>query len=299
GSRRRRHWTPARSSRSSPPPSWRRRSSTRSRPGPPARPTRTCGTAGRATGLPATPSAGGPPRAVKKASRPPRSGAPPRHAAPPPAVPGREPDVPERGGAHRPRGARAAAQPGLPGRAARPEHGSHADDPADRRHVRRPDRGPWGTHARGHPGIKLTAGMTIRAPDLLEEPSLRQVLGRPVLRSEDRALLTGTARYLDDVPCEGALHAVFARSPRAHARVRSVDTGDAGAMPGVVGVFTAADVGGLRMPAVEDSPEVFARPLLAIGRVRFVGEPVAVVVARTRAQAMDAADAVAVDYEPL
>ena len=70
-------------------------------------------------------------------------------------------------------------------------------------------------------------------------------------------------------------------------------------MPGVVGVFTAADMGGLRMPPVEDSPEVFARPLLAAGRVRFVGEPVAVVVARTRAQAMDAADAVAVNYEPL
>jgi carbon-monoxide dehydrogenase large subunit len=66
-----------------------------------------------------------------------------------------------------------------------------------------------------------------------------------------------------------------------------------------VGVFTAGDMAGLRMPPVEDSPEVFARPLLAVGRVRFVGEPVAVVVARTRAQAMDAADAVAVDYEPL
>src|SRR5262249_58173456 len=57
--------------------------------------------------------------------------------------------------------------------------------------------------------------------------------------------------------------------------------------------------GGLGMPPVEDSPAVFARPLLAVGRVRFVGEPVAVVVARTRVQAMDAADAVAVDYEPL
>ena len=64
--------------------------------------------------------------------------------------------------------------------------------------------------------------MTVDAPDLLEEPSLRQVLGRPVLRSEDRALLTGTAQYLDDVPCEGALHGVFVRSPLAHALVQSV-----------------------------------------------------------------------------
>src|SRR5215471_10879644 len=141
--------------------------------------------------------------------------------------------------------------------------------------------------------------MTAHAPDLLEEPTLRRVLGGPMLRSEDRALLTGAARYLDDVPCARALHGVFVRSPIAHALVRSVDVNEACAMPGVVGVFVAEDMGGLRMPPVEDSPEMFARPLLAIERVRFVGEPVAVVVALTRAQAMDAADAVIVDYEPL
>src|SRR5581483_8414881 len=146
----------------------------------------------------------------------------------------------------------------------------------------------------------VTAGMTAHAPDLLEAPaSPARLLGRPVLRSEDHALLTGAVRYLDDVACEGALHAVFVRSPVAHALVRSVDADEARAMPGVVGVFATGDLGGLRMPPVEDSPEVFARPLLAIDRVRFVGEPVAVVVAQTRAQAMDAADAVAVDYEPL
>jgi carbon-monoxide dehydrogenase large subunit len=141
--------------------------------------------------------------------------------------------------------------------------------------------------------------MTAHAPDLLEVPAPGRVLGRRVLRSEDRALLTGAARFLDDVPCEGALHGVFVRSPMAHALVRSADMDQARAMPGVVGVFVAGDMGGLRLPPVEDSPEAFARPLLAIGRVRFVGEPVAVVVAQTRAQAMDAADAVAVDYEPL
>src|SRR5262249_44138177 len=140
------------------------------------------------------------------------------------------------------------------------------------------------------------AGMTAHAPDLLEMPAPGRVLGSPVLRSEDRALLTGATRYLDDVPCEGALHGVFVRSPIAHALVRSADVDEARAMPGVVGVFVAADMGGLRMPPVEDSPEVFARPLLAIDRVRFVGEPVAVVVAQTRAQAMDAGDAVVVDY---
>jgi carbon-monoxide dehydrogenase large subunit len=120
-----------------------------------------------------------------------------------------------------------------------------------------------------------------------------------MLRSEDRGLCTGEARYLDDVPHEGALHGVFVRSPVAHALIQSVAVDEARAMPGVVGVFVAADMGGLRMPPVEDSPETFARPLLAIDRVRFVGEPVAVVVAQTRAQAMDAADAVSVDYEML
>ena len=122
--------------------------------------------------------------------------------------------------------------------------------------------------------------MTAHAPDLLLEPSPGRVLGSPILRSEDRALLTGAARYLDDVPCEGALHAVFVRSPIAHALVRSVDVGEARAMPGVAGVFVAGDIGGLRMPAIEDSPEVFARPLLAIDLVRFAGEPVAVGVAK-------------------
>lgn len=143
------------------------------------------------------------------------------------------------------------------------------------------------------------AGLTAHPPDPLEELSPRRILGRPVLRSEDRALLTGAARYLDDVPCDGALHGVFVRSPIAHALVRSVDGAEARAMPGVVGVFVADDLGGLRLPPVEDSPEIFARPLLATDRVLFVGEPVAVVVAQTRAQATDAADAVSVDYEPL
>lgn len=139
-------------------------------------------------------------------------------------------------------------------------------------------------------------------PDAGAEPSSRDdvaPLGGPMLRSEDRVLLTGAGHYLDDVPCEGALHAVFVRSPMAHALIRSVEVGEASAMPGVIGVFVGDDLGHLRMPPVEDSPATFARPLLAADRVRFVGEAVAVVVARTRAQATDAADAVDVDYDPL
>jgi aerobic carbon-monoxide dehydrogenase large subunit len=140
--------------------------------------------------------------------------------------------------------------------------------------------------------------MTTQLPDL-EQAFAERATGGSVLRSEDRAMLSGAARYLDDVPCEGALHGVFVRSPVAHAVITSVDVDEACAMPGVIGVYVARDMGGLYLPPVEDSPGTFARPLLAIDRVRFVGEPVAVVVARTRAQAFDAADAVAVDYEPL
>jgi aerobic carbon-monoxide dehydrogenase large subunit len=133
----------------------------------------------------------------------------------------------------------------------------------------------------------------------MPEAGAERSLGGPRLRSEDRVLLTGAGHYLDDVPCEGALHAVFVRSPTAHALIRSVEVGEAGAMPGVVGVFVAEDLSHLRMPPVEDTPATFARPLLAADRVLFVGQAVAVVVARTRAQATDAADAVDVDYEPL
>jgi carbon-monoxide dehydrogenase large subunit len=120
-----------------------------------------------------------------------------------------------------------------------------------------------------------------------------------VLRSEDRALLTGARPYLEDVICEGALHAVFVRSLMAHARIGAISIDEARGMPGVVSVFTADDLQGLRMPAVEELPEGLRRPLLASDVVRFLGEPVAVVLARARAQAMDAAEVVVVDYDPL
>jgi carbon-monoxide dehydrogenase large subunit len=85
----------------------------------------------------------------------------------------------------------------------------------------------------------------------------------------------------------------------AHARVGVIDAEEARSMPGVIGVFSAADLVGLRMPAVEDLPDGLRRPLLATDVVRFLGEPVAVVLASTRAQAMDAAEVVLVDYDPL
>jgi carbon-monoxide dehydrogenase large subunit len=120
-----------------------------------------------------------------------------------------------------------------------------------------------------------------------------------VLRSEDRGLLTGATAYLEDVDNTGALQAAFVRSPIAHARLTSIETAAARAMPGVVGVFTAADLPGLRMPAVEGLPDGLGRPLMATGVVRFAGEPVAVVLASTRASAMDAAEVVGADYDEL
>jgi carbon-monoxide dehydrogenase large subunit len=119
-----------------------------------------------------------------------------------------------------------------------------------------------------------------------------------LLRREDPPLVTGAALYCDDLVAPGALHAVFVRAPLAHGRILAIDPAPAAAMPGVAGVFTAADLDLPPLPA-GGAPAAMARPVLATGSVRFLGEAVAVVVAATRAQAVDAAEAVEVDYEPL
>src|SRR4029450_12892952 len=118
------------------------------------------------------------------------------------------------------------------------------------------------------------------------------------LRREDPPLVTGAAHYGDDLFPPGMLHAVFVRAPLAHGRIVAVDPSVAAGLPGVAGVFCAADLDLPPMPA-GDAPAAMARPVLASGTVRFQGEAVAVVVAETRAQALDAAEAVEVDYEPL
>jgi len=119
-----------------------------------------------------------------------------------------------------------------------------------------------------------------------------------LLRREDPPLVTGAALYCDDLVPPGVLHAVFVRAPLAHGRILAIDPAPAAAMPGVAGVFTAADLDLPPLPA-GGAPAAMARPVLATGTVRFLGEAVAVVVAATRAQAVDAAEAVEVDYEPL
>jgi len=128
-------------------------------------------------------------------------------------------------------------------------------------------------------------------------------------RIEDRRLLTGEGRYTDDLPGHGALWAAFVRSPHAAARFEAPETTGAAAMPGVQAVFTAADleaagIGPVQAPLSLTGPDgrewqATPRSLLAAGQVRFVGEPVAMVIADSLEAARDAAEAVAVDWQPL
>ena len=123
------------------------------------------------------------------------------------------------------------------------------------------------------------------------------ILGSAVRRREDPRLVSGRGRFVDDVPVPRVLHAAFARSPHAHAGIRSIDKSAAEGLPGVVAIFTAADLGLRPRQAFGIISEDFARPPLADRQVRFVGEAVAVAIAETRESAADAALAVAIDYE--
>ena len=123
----------------------------------------------------------------------------------------------------------------------------------------------------------------------------RTVLGHEVVRSEDPDLLTGRARFLADLSEPETLEAVFVRSSVAHGRLLGVDPSAAASLPGVHSVWTAADIG----LAPVGAPPTLARPPLATDRVRFVGEAVAVVLADSIAEAVDATEAVVVDIDPL
>jgi carbon-monoxide dehydrogenase large subunit len=137
----------------------------------------------------------------------------------------------------------------------------------------------------------------------------KSVIGDSPRRREDLRFLTGRGQYIDDLRFENLAHAVFVRSPHAHARVRSVEISAAKKASGVLAVLTAADVAadGLKSlrPYAEANVQTGERflfdeqPLLAGTRVRFAGETVAMVVAETLAQALDAAERIVVDYEPL
>ena len=135
------------------------------------------------------------------------------------------------------------------------------------------------------------------------------VMGDSPRRREDARFVTGGGAYLDDLPFANLARATVLRSPHAHAEIRSIDTSAAKKAPGVLAVLTAAEAeaDGLKplRPYAEANvqtgePFIFApQPLLAIGKVRFAGEPVALVVAETEAQALDAAELIEIDYAPL
>src|SRR5712675_1170024 len=144
-----------------------------------------------------------------------------------------------------------------------------------------------------------------------------RVIGKPVVRKEDERLTTGRGRFSDDFSLDGQAYAVMVRSPHPHARILGVEAVSAKAMPGVLGVFTGADCLADGLAAIPHDPlpktkydmklhaaggtEIFIGPhlLLPADKARHVGEAVAMVVAETQAQALDAAEAVVVDYEVL
>lgn len=135
-----------------------------------------------------------------------------------------------------------------------------------------------------------------------------RVFGAPIKRNEDARLLTGQALFVDDVDLPGMLHAAFLRSSYAHARINSIDVSTAREHPGVVAVYTAADLGDYWKPGplLVSPPPVKDRIFhertqvpLAKDKVRFVGEPIAVVIAESRYIAEDALADIVVDFEPL
>src|SRR5215469_6732720 len=133
--------------------------------------------------------------------------------------------------------------------------------------------------------------------------STPKYFGRAIKRVEDPRLLKGAATYVDDLKLTGMLHAEFVRSPYANANIRSINTEAAKRLPGVIGVFTGADVNEKAgtIPCASPLPggKSPVHTVLASARVYFVGHPVAVVVAKTRAIARDALELVEIDYEAL
>ena len=125
------------------------------------------------------------------------------------------------------------------------------------------------------------------------------ILGNSVLRREDPTLLTGEDQYYDDLAVEGLVHSHFVRSVVAHANLTSVDITEATGMPGVLGVYTADNLEVTPHHGMPLLPPPFAMPLPAKGKVRFVGDIVAVVVAESHAQAVDAAEQIFIDYDYL
>jgi aerobic carbon-monoxide dehydrogenase large subunit len=175
----------------------------------------------------------------------------------------------------------------------------------DAAHLGRPFPQPDGNTGELSPEMKL-----------IREKFFRHI-GKPVERKEDGRLLTGKGRFSDDFELPGQAYAALVRSPYASAEIRSIDAAEALGSPGVLTVLTGADrvADGLApiphspLPSTKfdmklsgpggAKPFIFPHHLLPVDRVRFVGDGVALVVARTKAQALDAAEKVVVDYAEL
>src|SRR5690348_798725 len=127
-------------------------------------------------------------------------------------------------------------------------------------------------------------------------PEGTSLLGTQVRRVEDPELLVGKGTFVDNTQDETLAHAVFVRSPFAHARITGIDTSEAEAAPGVLAVYTSADLGDGPVPAFAVINKLAPRYALARDKARYVGDPVALVVAESRAAAVDAAELVDVDY---
>src|SRR5918996_834986 len=134
--------------------------------------------------------------------------------------------------------------------------------------------------------------------------NVRTLIGEPVHRAEDFRFLRGAGVFIDDLKREGMLHAVVLRSAVAHGCIRSIDASAARAMPGVHAVMTAADISQVcsgNVPVIPlrlaNLPEFkgYLQPVIAQDKVRYVGEPLAVVVAEAQARAEDALEAIVVD----
>lgn len=130
----------------------------------------------------------------------------------------------------------------------------------------------------------------------------QKYVGQPVKRTEDPRLVSGLGHYVDDLRLSGQVYVWFVRSIHGHARIRSIDLSTAAKMSGVVRIFTGEDcrqVGSVPVASALEGLKVPHHPVLALETVRYVGEPIAAVVADSLYRARDAADAVVVDYEPL
>src|SRR6266550_5139811 len=127
-----------------------------------------------------------------------------------------------------------------------------------------------------------------------------RLFGKSIKRREDPRFITGRGQYVDDVKLPGMTHAAFVRSPHAHARIRKIDTSAALKHPGVVAVFTGKDMTGVNsLPCGWLLPELKVPPHmpLASDAARYVGDPVAIVIAESQSAASDAAELVAVDWD--